>query len=132
MSKHKNRQAKVAASGVLATAIDLLVLVVLVEIVKIPVVIAAFMAAGAGALGSFLVNKYWAFGDYSPLRLAQILLFGGVALGSALGVALVVQVVSVFLGVNYLVAKAIGACLVFVFWSYPLQSRVVFNSALPA
>jgi len=29
------------------------------------------------------------------------------------------------------IAKAIGACLVFVFWSYPLQSRVVFNSALP-
>ncbi len=127
MGEQRNRRAKVAVSGVLATAIDLVTLVLLVEIVGVPVTLAVFFAAGAGALGGFLVNKYWAFGDFSPLRLSQVALFGGVALGSALGVASAVQLFSVVCGANYLLAKGVGAALVFVCWSYPLQSRVVFR-----
>jgi len=99
-----------------------------VEFIALPVALAAFLAVAAGAAGSFLVNKYWAFGDNSPLRFSQAALFAGVALGSALGVGISVHIVSVWLGASYLFAKGVGAVLVFFLWSYPLQSRVVFTS----
>ncbi len=94
-----------------------------------PVALAAFVAASCGAVASFMVNKFWAFRDPRPLGLPQIVGFMVVALGSAIGTALCVQVLSVGLGLPYLLAKAIGAVVLFLAWSYPVQSRLVFNAA---
>jgi putative flippase GtrA len=124
-SKHK-RVLKVGASGVIAALVDLVVLLVLVELLAVPVVTAVFLGASSGAVASFLVNKYWAFGDKAPISILQLLSFAGVALGSAFGVAAVVQLLSVQWGLPYLLAKGVGALLVFAFWSYPVQSRFVF------
>ena len=117
---------KVGCSGALATLVDLFMLLTMVELFGVPVVTAVFIAACSGAISSFVVNKYWAFGDKAPISLVQVLTFIGVALGSAFGVSAVVQVLSVGLGVPYLLAKGVGALLLFAFWTYPVQSRVVF------
>ena len=127
MTARSKRVLKVGCSGVVATVVDLVVLLSLVEIFGVSVVIAVFIAASSGAVSSFLVNKYWAFGDRAPITLVQIVSFAGVALGSAFGVSAVVQVLSVQLGLPYLIAKGIGALLLFAFWTYPVQSRVVFR-----
>lgn len=105
---------------------DLAVLLTLVELMAVPVVPAAFTSALSGAVASYLVNKFWAFKDPSPVRLLQVAFFVCVALGSAFAVASCVHVLSVRLGLPYLVAKAIGAACVFLCWSYPVQSRIVF------
>ncbi len=126
MSTRKKRILRVGASGVLALVIDLSFLLVLVEGLRLAVPLAAFIAAIAGALASFLINKFWAFRDASPLRLAQVASFAFVAGGSALAVATSLHLFIVLLGMHYLLAKAMAAALVFGGWSYPLQSRVVF------
>lgn len=121
------RVLKVGCSGILATLVDLFVLVTLVELFGVSVVIAVFIAASSGAAAGFLVNKYWAFGDAAPLTLLQVASFAGVALGSAFGVSAIVHLLTLHLGLPYLLAKGIGACVLFAFWSYPAQSRVVFR-----
>jgi putative flippase GtrA len=126
MSPRHKRILKVGCSGVIATAIDFVMLLILVELFELRVVLAVFLAASSGAMASFVVNKFWAFGDASRISLPQVASFIGVALGSAFGVSLVVQVLSVHLGLPYLLAKSIGAVLLFAGWTYPVQSRVVF------
>lgn len=112
--------------GVLATAVDVAALVLLVES-AMPVAPAAFLAAAAGAAVGFLSNKYIAFRDRSPVTLQQCVRFGGVAVASALLMAIAMQVIAVWLGVPYLLAKLVCAALVFVAWSYPAQRHLVFS-----
>src|SRR5262249_44588039 len=116
-------------SGVASTGIDLGVLVVLVaQHVTIP--LATFIAALTGAGASFLLNKYVAFRDRSPLRLGPLLRFDLVALVAALLVAGAMKLVAVTMGVPVVAAKLVCAALVFALWTYPAQRRLVFPRVL--
>ena len=75
---------------------------------------------------NFVVNKFWAFADPSPLRLSQVTGFAVVAVGSAFLVAGCVHVFAIFAGLAYLWAKTLGSAVVFACWSYPAQARFVF------
>lgn len=132
MSERQKRILRVGTSGAGSMLIDVTVLVLLVEVFAVQVALAALLASGVGAVSSFLVNKFWAFRDPSPIRFAQLFAFAAVALGSALGVAACVQLLSVGLGAPYLVSKGVAAAVVFGCWSYPVQSRLVFVRRLTA
>ena len=111
--------------GVVATLFDISFLVLMVESgVAVPV--AAFFAAASGAAMNFLLNKYIAFRDRSPITIQQLARFGGVAMATAMLMALSMKVVAVELGVQYVVAKLICAVAVFMVWTYPAQRRLVF------
>ncbi len=117
--------------GAVASLFDIAALVLMVESgVSVPV--AAFLAAGAGAVMNFLLNKYIAFRDRSPVTLEQLGRFAGVAVTTAMLMALTMKIVAVELGVQYMVAKVVCAALVFVVWSYPAQRKLVFRSRLEA
>jgi putative flippase GtrA len=123
----KNHRALLTSgiSGVASTAVDVVVLVVLVaQHVTIPV--ATFLAALTGAGVSFLLNKYVAFRDRSPLRFAQLVRFDLVAIVAALLVAGAMKLVACTLGVPVVAAKLGCAVLVFAVWTYPAQRRLVF------
>jgi len=127
---HARHALTAGLGGIVGSAIDIAVLVLLVE-GGAPVALAAFVGATAGAGVCFSVNKYWAFRDPSPLSMRQIGAFGLVAVGTALLMAAAMQVVSVWGGVPYLLAKVLCAAAVFVLWSYPGQRRFVFRSSSP-
>lgn len=127
MTTRRGRLVRMGCSGAFSCAIDVVLLILLVEQVEIPVGAAAFFAAASGALASFVINKFWAFRDRRPVHIAQLLAFAMVALGSAVGTACLVHVLSKGFGLPYLGAKAIGAALLFLCWSYPVQSRLVFR-----
>ncbi len=81
----KNPRELLAAGfgGAVGTGIDLAVLVLMVKHgVTVPV--ATFLAALAGAATNFLLNKYVAFQDHSPIDLRQLARFGFVAVAAAL------------------------------------------------
>ena len=112
-------------AGIAGTGIDVAVLVLLVaRHVSIP--LATFVAALAGAGTSFVLNKYVAFRDRSPLRLSQVLRFDLVAIVAALLVAGCMKLVACTLGVPVVTAKLGCAALVFAIWTYPAQRRLVF------
>lgn len=119
------------ASGVAATVADVLLLVLMVEHgVSVPT--AAFLAATAGAVVCFLMNKYIAFRDRSSVTVQQVGRFGAVAVTTAMLMALSMKILAVHLGVPYLVAKVVCAAVVFVVWTYPAQRRLVFAQPMDA
>ncbi len=88
---------------------------------------AAFSGAAAGAAMNFALNKYVAFRDRSPITPRQIVRFGIVAVATATLMAAAMHLVTVKLGVPYLLAKLICAAVVFAAWTYPAQRRLVFR-----
>lgn len=112
--------------GVAGTAVDLAVLAALVQR-GAAIAPSALLGALAGAGVSFVMNKYLAFRDGSPVSLRQVTAFGLVAVAGALMLAVAMQLVAVVMGVPYLLAKAGCAAAVFVLWSYPAQRRLVFR-----
>jgi putative flippase GtrA len=112
--------------GVAATTVDVIALLLLVKH-GTPVAAAAFIAAASGAMVGFTMNKYIAFRDRSPVTIQQLARFGGVAVASALLMAMGMQIVAVKLGAPVLVAKIVCSALIFVAWTYPAQRRIVFK-----
>jgi putative flippase GtrA len=120
---------KVGASGAFATALDVATLIILVELVRVHVTAAAFLAAIAGGITNFLVNKFWAFRDFSRVDVRQITSYAAVSLVTASFVAAAVHLFAVMIGWPYLVAKGLAAVTVFLGWSYPAQARFVFPAS---
>lgn len=111
--------------GLGATAVDVTLLATMVNL-GVPVALAAGVGALAGAFTGFAANKYVAFRDRSPLSFKQVGAFGLVAVGTALLMAVAMQVVAVRLHVPYLLAKAVIATVLFFVWSLPAQKKFVF------
>ena len=103
--------------GAIGTAIDFAVLVLLVELAHLSIPVAAFLAASAGAAACFVLNKYIAFRDRSPVTLHQVGRFGLVAVAAALLMACAMRIVAVDLGVPYPAAKVLCAAMVFIAWT---------------
>ena len=112
--------------GVVATGLDLALLVFAVRH-HVPVPTATFIAALTGAAANFVLNKYVAFRDRSPINLRQLARFQLVSIVTALLMAAAMQLVAVRLGVPVLVAKLGCAAVLFALWSYPAQRRLVFT-----
>jgi putative flippase GtrA len=116
--------------GAVATAVDMSVLVLLVQHgVAIP--LGAFLGASAGAAVCFALNKHVAFRDRGPTSVGQLARFGAVAVAAAVLMALAMELIAVKLGVPYVAAKLVCAVLVFLAWTYPAQRRLVFAKELP-
>lgn len=111
--------------GAAATAVDVGMLVLLVKH-GTPIPLAAFVAAAAGAVVCFTLNKYIAFRDPAPVTWQQLGRFGFVAVATALLMALAMDIFAVKLRIPYLVAKVICSAIVFLAWTYPAQRRLVF------
>jgi putative flippase GtrA len=112
--------------GAIGTVTDFAVLVLLVELRAFSIPASAFLAASAGAVVCFLLNKHLAFRDHSRVTLSQVARFGLVAVAAALLMALAMKIVAVDLRLPYPAAKALCAAIVFVAWTYPAQRRLVF------
>lgn len=110
-------------------AIDVTTMVALVEVLGLGFGVAAFLGAASGAGASFFLAKFWAFRDRSGLDLKQVGAYAFVSLGTATFVACSVHVLAEVMGVPYLAAKAASALVIFLCWSYPAQSRLVFPRA---
>ena len=118
--------ARAAVSSGIATGVDVLLLIALVEVGSVFVSLAAFLAALAGGVTNFVLNKVWAFKDGSPWSVSQVGRYALVSLVNAALVAGAVHLFAVVAGLAYLLAKALAAVLVFVAWSYPAQAKFVF------
>jgi putative flippase GtrA len=112
-------------AGALGTGLDLGVLVLLVGH-HVPIPLATFMAALAGAATNFTINKYVAFRDRAPISLGQVARFDFVALVAALLMAAAMKIATADVGVPVVAAKLACAAIVFAIWTYPAQRRFVF------
>lgn len=123
----KNPRELVAAGigGAVGTGVDVSALVLMVKSgVSIPV--ATFIAALVGAATIFVLNKYVAFRDHSPINVHQLARFGFVAVSAAMLMAVAMKIVAVKFAVPVVMAKLLCAAAVFAIWTYPAQRRLVF------
>ena len=129
----KNPRELLAAGfgGAVGTGLDVGCLVLLVKHgVSVPV--ATFLAALAGAVTNFVINKYVAFRDPTPVNLRQLARFGFVAVAAALLMSVAMKIVAVKLGAPVVFAKLACAAVVFAIWTYPAQRRLVFARTVAA
>jgi putative flippase GtrA len=128
---NKPRQMLAAGlGGAVGSMFDVVTLVVLVKLTPTSIPLAAFLAAGVGAVVCFVMNKYIAFRDAAPVTIEQVVRFGLVAVATGILTAGAMKVVAVDLHVPVVIAKAICAALVFVAWTFPAQRRFVFKPAV--
>ena len=113
--------------GVVGTVFDVVTLLVLVKLTPTSIPLAAFLAAGVGAVVCFLMNKYIAFRDGTPVTIEQVVRFALVAVATGILTAGAMKIVAVDLHVPVLIAKALCAAAVFVAWTFPAQRRFVFK-----
>lgn len=126
--KNQRQLLTAALGGVAATALDVGLLVLMVRH-HVSVPRATFVAAVGAAGASFLINKYVAFRDRSPINLGQLVRFHFVAVVAALLMAAAMKLVAVGLSVPLVIAKLGCAAMVFAIWTYPAQRRLVFARA---
>lgn len=120
-----------ALSGILATALDLVVLTVAVRH-GVAVAPAAWLGAAAGAVLAFFVSRRLAFSDRSPLGWQQVAKFSAVSLVAACALAGLMHLTVEGLGVPTVAAKLGCSVMVFTCWTLPAQRQLVFAPALPS
>lgn len=113
--------------GAVGSVFDFVTLFLLVKLTPTSIPLAAFLAAGVGAVVCFMMNKYIAFRDGTPVSIEQIVRFGLVAVATGILTAGMMKIVAVDLHVHVILAKALCAALVFVAWTFPAQRRFVFK-----
>ncbi len=117
-----------AMVGVANTAIDFALFALLYYVSLLPLLAANAGAYGVAVVNSYLLNKYWTFGDISRGRTAALrgLLFVGLNL---VGLALASAVIWLLaLVLHPLVAKAGSIAVTFV-WNYWSNHRFVYTEA---
>lgn len=118
---------KSAGVGGIATAVDLLVLALLVELAGLDVRLASMPALAAGVAVQFFGNKLFAFEDRTRDARAlarQGALFAAVEVGALSFNALLFHLLTTANVVPYLVARVAVQALVYFGFSLPLWSRI--------
>ena len=113
--------------GAVGSVFDVVTLLLLVKLTPASIPLSAFLGAGVGAVACFLMNKYIAFRDGTPVTIEQVVRFGLVAVATGIFTAGGMKIVAVDLHVPVLLAKGICAAAVFFAWTFPAQKRFVFK-----
>lgn len=114
-------------SAFIATAIDFICLVVLVEVFNVWYASATAMAALAGAISNFLLGRHWSFMATENHWHAQALRYSLVAIGSLVLNTFGVYALTEMLAIQYLISKVITALVIGVVFNYPLHRYYVFK-----
>jgi putative flippase GtrA len=117
--------------GGAATAVDLVSLILLVELLRLDPRWANVPALTLGLAVQFVGNKFFAFQDRRPDYLRQGSLFLLVEAGAFALNALIFHLLVTLAATPYLLARLAGAALVYVGFSYPLWRLIFKPGALP-
>jgi putative flippase GtrA len=118
---------KAQTTAIIATSVDFLVYVALVELFGIWYVVSAALSAASGALFGFLLGRHWCFnaadGHLSTQGIRYIVVSGVSLCLNTSGVYLFTDI----FGLHYILSKMVIAVLVAVFFNFPLQRYYVFK-----
>lgn len=118
---------KAQLSSLLATTIDFLVTIVLVETVGVNYLTSTIAGAFAGGITNFIINKYWSFNKkYNGLKIEgkkYIVVWIASIILNAIGSNCLVKI----LEVPYLISKIIISIIIGASFNYQLQKHYVFR-----
>jgi len=116
------------ASSLIATLVDFLATILLVELFKVHYVPAGIAGAMAGALTNFSINRQWAFRLKKESVQKQSMRYAVVWAGSLLLNTLGLYTLTHFFKIKYIVSKIITALIVGMGFNYVLQKNYVFST----
>lgn len=122
---HSFTKSQIAAF--IATAVDFLCLILLVEILAVWYVASTAIAALIGAIVNFLLGRHWSFPASNEILHKQAIRYFWVALGSLLLNIAGVFALTELLDFQYLISKSLTAILVGFAFNYPLHRYYVFK-----
>ncbi|MEO8761176.1 MAG: GtrA family protein [Bacteroidia bacterium] len=118
---------KAQLNSIISTAVDFLVMIVLVEFFSIYYIAAVVAGAIAGAMTNFILGRVWVFQAKNESVKEQILKYSLVWTGSLLLNICGVYFFTDILKVKYIISKIITSITVGVSFNYILQKRFVFS-----
>jgi putative flippase GtrA len=119
-------------TSVFTTALDIGVLVALVELGHVDYRIATFVGTVVGALSNFLINRWWSFRVHDQAAHWQLVRFLPVQAGSSALQTGGVWAVHDLAGLHYWTAKVVVSVAVYLVWNYPMNRWFVFTRGAPA
>jgi len=119
---------KTQISSLLATAVDFLVTIILVEAAGLHYAAATVLGAVSGAFANFIINRNWSFRAGEGSIKHQGLKYFCVWLGSVILNTLGIYLLTAHLGISYVVSKLLAAIVVGIAFNYTLQRHYVFAS----
>ncbi len=130
---HFTRMVKFGVTGVVNTGVDFAVFWLVFDGLGLPVLWAHICGFCVAVVNSYLLNRYWAFGDRTPKHRNTFILFLAVtALG--LGVSSLVLMGLVHYGASPYVAKIVATA-ASMMWNFCFYQGIVFqqsmNTAMP-
>ena len=115
------------ASALAASALDFVVMIALVELLRVSPPVAAFVGACCGAGLNFTLGRHWTFrAGASPIT-GQALRYAVVSGASAGWNALGEWVGTRMLGIEYVLVRLVVSLVVGLAWNYPMQRVFVFG-----
>jgi putative flippase GtrA len=125
---------KAQLASLLATGVDFLVTAVLLRWAGIPPVAASARVTFYGVTGTlcggftyFMISRSWVFNAQEKKWMAQVNRYVPVWIGNLVLNGSGLYLLTRYTGIQPMLAKAITATLVAVFYNYPLQKRFVFK-----
>ena len=118
---------KSQVTAAVATAVDFIILVILVELAQVWYVLAAAIAAFCGALSSFFLGRQWTFLSKDDKWHHQAQRYTLVALGSMGLNTFGIYLFTDGLGLHYMTSKIVISIIVSLGFNYPLQKYFVFK-----
>ncbi len=120
---------KAQTAAVIATTVDFVAYLLLVEVVGAWYVAAAGCSAALGALSGFLLGRHWCFyaadGHLTRQGLRYMLVAGASLLLNTLGIYALTELASL----HHLLSKVFIAVLVGFFFNFPMHRYYVFRQA---
>lgn len=104
------------------------VLLVLFDLLKVPIVISQLIGAESALLTTFSGNNIWAFRDHHHIPLKTKLIQYHFSSGAGIGITSTMVIVLVhFAHLYYLIALILSAC-VGMIWNYVFNSKIIFKA----
>jgi putative flippase GtrA len=119
---------KANMASLVASLSDFLMTVLLVQLCRADVVLAAVAGTITGGIVNFLIGRHWVFraGDERAVR--QLWKYALVWTGNLLLNTGGVYLLASCAGVHYVVSKVVTSLLVAFLYNYPLQKNFVFSN----
>ncbi|HEY9048758.1 MAG TPA: GtrA family protein [Ohtaekwangia sp.] len=117
---------KAQGASFFAWLVDTAVMILFVEIVRLPYTVSSVSGNIAGAVTHFAIGRGWVFNSDKAI-VYQIIRYGLVWIGYVFLTTFLVFVFTDHLKVNYLVSKVTASVLTSVVYTYPMQKYFVFK-----
>lgn len=119
---------KANAASLAASLCDFLMTMLLVQVCKINVVIAAATGTITGGIVNFLIGRHWVFNAGDEKAVRQLWKYALVWTGNLFLNTGGVYAFACHAGLHYAISKVVVSLLVAFLYNYPLQKNFVFSN----